>query len=119
MPLTNAEIVPRRSSDRKYVEHGGWLRSHLTFSADGNYDLKYHDFGDIMVLNEDIVAPHNGFPTHNHRNAEIFTYILSGELTHRDSVVKKSEREQGKKFYRMKRGDVQFTTGGSGSWLRA
>ena len=56
-----------------------------------------------------------GFPTHPHRDAEIFSYILSGELTHRDSLQKKGAESADKdKFFRMKRGDVQFTTGGTG-----
>lgn len=61
------------------------------------------------------MAAHNGFPTHPHRDAEIFSYILSGELTHRDSTIQKGkEGKQGDDFFRMKRGDVQFTTGGTG-----
>jgi redox-sensitive bicupin YhaK (pirin superfamily) len=58
---------------------------------------------------------YQGFPTHPHQNAEIFSYILSGELTHRDSLQKKGAESNDKdKFFRMKRGDVQFTTGGTG-----
>lgn len=68
------------------------------------------NFGALRVLNEDRVEGHSGFPTHPHRDAEIFSYILSGELTHRDSMIKKgSEGAQGDDFFRMKRGDVQFT----------
>lgn len=67
------------------------------------------------MLNEDRVAPGTGFPTHPHRDAEIFSYILRGELTHRDSMQRKGAESSDKdKFYRMKRGDVQFTTGGKG-----
>ncbi|CAG8943823.1 unnamed protein product [Penicillium salamii] len=114
-PLAHAKIVLRRSSERGYAEHGGWLKSFHTFSFANYYDHKFQNFGSLRVLNEDRVAARNGFPTHPHRDAEIFSYILSGELTHRDSMIKKgSEGEQGKQFYRMKRGDVQFTTGGTG-----
>ena len=67
-------------------------------------------FGSLRVLNEDRVAAHTGFPTHPHRDAEIFSYILSGELTHRDSMGGQDKDD----FYRMRRGDVQFTTGGTG-----
>lgn len=57
----------------------------------------------------------SGFPTHPHRDFEIFSYILSGELTHRDSMLQKgAEGGQSDKFYRMHHGDVQFTTGGTG-----
>ncbi|KAL4933234.1 pirin family protein [Aspergillus undulatus] len=114
-PLSQAKIVLRRSSDRGYAEHGGWLKTFHTFSFAGYYDHRYINFGSLRVFNEDRVAAKNGFPTHPHRDAEIFSYILSGELTHRDSMVRKgAEGAQGKDFYRMKRGDVQFTTGGTG-----
>ncbi|KAJ5128335.1 hypothetical protein N7448_002053 [Penicillium atrosanguineum] len=114
-PLSHAKIVLRRSSERGYAEHGGWLKSFHTFSFASYYDHRFQNFGSLRVLNEDRVAARNGFPTHPHRDAEIFSYILNGELTHRDSMIKKgSEGEQGKDFFRMKRGDVQFTTGGTG-----
>jgi redox-sensitive bicupin YhaK (pirin superfamily) len=91
------------------------LNTYHTFSFADYYDPKFQNFGSLRVLNEDRVAAGSGFPTHPHRDAEIFSYILSGELTHRDSMIKKgAEGEQGDKFYRMKRGDVQFTTGGTG-----
>ncbi|KAL2809447.1 RmlC-like cupin domain-containing protein [Aspergillus granulosus] len=113
--LSHAKIIARRSADRGYAEHGGWLKTFHTFSFASYYDHKFSHFGSLRVLNEDRVAAHNGFPTHPHRDAEIFSYILSGELTHRDSMVRKgAEGAQGKDFYRMKRGDVQFTTGGTG-----
>ncbi|CAI7628355.1 unnamed protein product [Penicillium bialowiezense] len=114
-PLAHAKIVLRKSSERGYAEHGGWLKSFHTFSFAGYWDHKFMNFGSLRVLNEDRVSARNGFPTHPHRDAEIFSYILNGELTHRDSMLKNgSEGEQGKSFYRMKRGDVQFTTGGTG-----
>ncbi|KAL4994926.1 putative pirin domain protein [Aspergillus recurvatus] len=114
-PLAHAKIIARRSADRGYAEHGGWLKTYHTFSFASYYDHHFTNFGSLRVLNEDRVAAKNGFPTHPHRDAEIFSYILSGELTHRDSMVRKgAEGAQGKDFYRMKRGDVQFTTGGTG-----
>jgi quercetin 2,3-dioxygenase len=112
--LTNAKFVPRRSSDRGHASHG-WLNTYHTFSFADYYEPKFQNFGSLRVLNEDRVAAGSGFPTHPHRDAEIFSYILSGELTHRDSMIKKgAEGAQGDQFYRMKRGDVQFTTGGTG-----
>lgn len=112
--LSHATIVPRRSSARGHADHG-WLNSYHSFSFAGYYDPEFMNFGCLRVLNEDRVAPGTGFPTHPHRDAEIFSYILSGELTHRDSMIQKgAEGKQGKQFYRMKRGDVQFTTGGTG-----
>ena len=115
-PLSHAKIVLRRSADRGHADHG-WLNSYHTFSFAGYFDRRFQNFGSLRVLNEDRVASRSGFPTHPHRDAEIFSYILSGELTHRDSMVTKgAEGEQGKQFYRMKRGDVQFTTGGTGQY---
>ena len=113
--LAQAKIIPRRSSDRGHAHHG-WLNSYHTFSFAEYYDPKFQNFGALRVLNEDRVAPNNGFPTHPHRDAEIFSYILSGELTHRDSMVTKKDSSTTNKndFYRMHRGDVQFTTGGTG-----
>ncbi|KAF8857653.1 RmlC-like cupin [Acephala macrosclerotiorum] len=112
--LAHAKIVPRRSSDRGHANHG-WLNTYHTFSFANYYDPRYQNFGSLRVLNEDRVDAGSGFPTHPHRDAEIFSYILSGELTHRDSMIKKgAEGQQGDDFYRMKRGDVQFTTGGKG-----
>lgn len=112
--LSHAKIAPRRSNDRGHADHG-WLNTYHTFSFADYYDPRFQSFGNLRVLNEDRVAAGTGFPTHPHQNAEIFSYILSGELTHRDSMIKKGlEGKQGDDFYRMKRGDVQFTTGGKG-----
>ena len=112
--LSHAKIVPRRSAERGHADHG-WLNSYHSFSFASYYDPRFESFGSLRVLNEDRVAPGTGFPTHPHRDAEIFSYILSGELTHRDSMVKKGNESTSKdQFYRMKRGDVQFTTGGKG-----
>jgi len=112
--LSHAKIVPRRSRDRGHADHG-WLNTYHTFSFANYYDPRYQNFGSLRVLNEDRVEAGQGFPTHPHRDAEIFSYILNGELTHRDSMIKKgAEGKQSDDFYRMKRGDVQFTTGGTG-----
>lgn len=85
------------------------------------HDAAFMSFGCLRVLNEDRVAPSTGFPTHPHRDAEIFSYILSGELTHRDSMIQEGSENDANggmrkqnDFYRMHRGDVQFTTGGKG-----
>ncbi|KAL8648381.1 MAG: hypothetical protein Q9210_005017 [Variospora velana] len=114
--LQHAKIVARRSNERGHADHG-WLNTYHTFSFANYYDPKFENFGALRVLNEDRVAPKTGFPSHTHRNAEIFSYIIRGELTHRDSMMAKgtSHLDQSKdSFYRIKRGDVQFTTGGSG-----
>ena len=112
--LAHAKIVPRYSAQRGTADHG-WLDTKHTFSFASYYDPQHESFGSLRVLNEDRVAPGTGFPTHHHRDAEIFSYILSGELTHRDSMIKQGAESNDKdKFFRMHRGDVQFTTGGSG-----
>lgn len=121
--LPHAKITPRRSADRGYANHG-WLDSHHTFSFASFHDPRFTSFGALRVLNEDRVAPLSGFPTHPHRDAEIFSYILSGELTHRDSMHAKNhasnsgsaanDDEKADTFSVMRRGDVQFTTGGTG-----
>lgn len=115
MSLRHASIAIRRSSERGHAEIGGFLNTFHSFSFASYYDHRFVHFGSLRVLNEDRVQPHSGFPTHNHRDFEIFSYILNGELTHRDSMIKKgAEGAEGKQFYRMRRGDVQFTTGGTG-----
>ena len=115
--LAHAKITLRPSSARGHADHG-WLNSYHTFSFASYFDPGFQSFGSLRVLNEDRVAAQSGFPTHPHRDAEIFSYILSGELTHRDSMHGKRTKtisEVSKDdFYVMKRGDVQFTTGGSG-----
>lgn len=112
--LPHAKITYRPSSTRGSADHG-WLDTKHSFSFASWYDPRFESFGSLRVLNEDRVAPGTGFPTHPHRDAEIFSYILSGELTHRDSMQRKGAESDNKdQFYRMKRGDVQFTTGGKG-----
>ncbi|KAL8695929.1 MAG: hypothetical protein Q9201_007899 [Fulgogasparrea decipioides] len=115
LSLHHARIVARRSADRGHANHG-WLDTFHTFSFANYQDATFQNFGALRVLNEDRVAPKSGFPTHTHRNAEIFSYIISGELTHRDSMMSKGSATGASKdqFYRIQRGDVQFTTGGSG-----
>ncbi|KAI1320147.1 RmlC-like cupin domain-containing protein [Xylariaceae sp. FL0255] len=112
--LLHAKITPHRSATRGHSDHG-WLNTYHSFSFADWHHLAFTHFGSLRVLNEDRVAPNTGFPTHPHRDFEIFSYIISGELTHRDSMLKKgAEGGQSDKFYRMRRGDVQFTTGGTG-----
>lgn len=110
----HATITPHRSATRGHADHG-WLNTYHSFSFANWFNPQFTHFGALRVLNEDRVKANAGFPTHPHRDFEIFSYVLSGELTHRDSMVKKgAEGEQSDKFYRMGRGDVQFTTGGTG-----
>ncbi|KXS21045.1 Pirin-domain-containing protein [Gonapodya prolifera JEL478] len=94
----------RKSEDRGYANLG-WLRTHHTFSFGDYEDPAFDGFGTLRVLNEDVVEPGKGFGTHRHREYEIFSYVVSGALEHKDS---KGNHEI------IRRGDVQFTTAGSG-----
>jgi quercetin 2,3-dioxygenase len=113
--LSHAKISPHRSGTRGHSDHG-WLNTYHSFSFADWYHPDYTHFGSLRVLNEDRVKARSGFPTHPHRDFEIFSYVLSGELTHRDSMMQKAAADtaQSDQFYRMRRGDVQFTTGGTG-----
>lgn len=96
-------IVIRKSSDRGQC-HGDWLKSYHTFSFSEYYDPKYMHFGHLRVINEDYIAPDSGFPSHDHHDMEIMTYMISGELQHRDSMGNTSV---------IKPGEIQFMRAGT------
>ncbi|PPR03917.1 hypothetical protein CVT24_008102 [Panaeolus cyanescens] len=103
-PLNPMQFTTRKSQDRGHADHG-WLKTFHTFSFAMYHSPNHTHFGPLRVLNEDRISPNTGFGTHSHREFEIFSYVVQGELEHKDSMGNTEI---------LKRGHIQMTSAGTG-----
>lgn len=102
--VSNLRIEKRPWNSRGHADHG-WLYTYHTFSFASYYGPRYEEFGPLRVINEDRVEKGTGFGTHSHREFLIWSYIVNGELEHKDSMGN---------LEKLRRGEVQFTSAGTG-----
>lgn len=88
-------MITRIPYETLHVSTHHWLESRFHFSFADYYNPKNTHFGVLRVMNDDVIAPRSGFEMHPHRDMEIFTYVLQGELTHKDSMEMKRPCMQG------------------------
>jgi hypothetical protein len=98
-------MLKKISKNEMHVSNLGWLESRFHFSFADYYNPKNMNFGVLRVLNDDIVHPDSGFGTHPHKDMEIISYVVNGQITHKDSMG--NDRT-------LKRGEVQYLSAGTG-----
>lgn len=98
-------MITKISKDTLYLSNLGWLKSRYHFSFAEYSNPANIRFGVLRVLNDDVIEPHTGFEMHPHRDMEIFTYVINGELTHRDSIGHEGT---------LRRGHIQYMSAGTG-----
>lgn len=103
-PDSRPVLTVRRAGERGHSDHG-WLKTWFSFSFADYYDPANMGFRALRVINDDHVAPGGGFPTHPHRDMEIFSYVLAGQLAHEDSLGNRRV---------LTPGQVQLMSAGSG-----
>src|ERR1700721_4117176 len=102
---TTVPVIVKRPADARGRAELGWLHSRHTFSFGNYFDPDHMGFRSLRVINDELVEPGGGFGEHPHRDAEIFSYVIEGELEHKDSLGNGRV---------IKAGDLQYISAGSG-----